>query len=393
MKTSLYIHIPFCRSKCSYCDFFSVPCGNQNVPDEYIASLCNEIKIRKAERSTDSLETVYIGGGTPSILTEGQLFRIMNEVFSGLRKEPEEITVEANPDDISKDFLDALASCGVTRISCGIQTFNASALKNVKRRGTDKVSRSAAELIKTYWKGIFSADLISGLPGESEKSFLRTLDELLKFKPEHISMYSLTLEEETPLGKSFYDGTLEYDFDMADKIWIAGRNFLIEKGYGHYEVSNFCLPGFECRHNLAYWNQDDYIGCGAGGTGTFYGKNALRFTNTSELKKYVSFWKDSVSTENAPGSTERLSWKTQAFEFFMMGLRTLRGISREEYERRFSAGIPEKITAVFKRWTEKGLCREKLSPSPVARRGAPEHFYSMTEEGILFLNRFLEEIL
>lgn len=317
----------------------------------------------------------------------------MNEVFSGLRKEPEEITVEANPDDISKDFLDALASCGVTRISCGIQTFNASALRNVKRRGTDKVSRSAAELIKTYWKGIFSADLISGLPGESEKSFLRTLDELLKFKPEHISMYSLTLEEETPLGKSFYDGTLEYDFDMADKIWIAGRNFLIEKGYGHYEVSNFCLPGFECRHNLAYWNQDDYIGCGAGGTGTFYGKNALRFTNTSELKKYVSFWKNSVSTENAPGSAERLSWETQAFEFFMMGLRTLRGISREEYERRFSAGIPEKIAAVFKRWTEKGLCREKLCPSPVARRSAPEHFYSMTEEGILFLNRFLEEIL
>lgn len=393
MKTSLYIHIPFCRSKCSYCDFFSVPCGNQNVPDKYIASLCNEIKIRKAERSADSLETVYIGGGTPSILTEGQLFRIMNEVFSGLRKEPEEITVEANPDDISKDFLDALASCGVTRISCGIQTFNASALKNVKRRGTDKVSRSAAELIKTYWKGIFSADLISGLPGESEKSFLRTLDELLRFKPEHISMYSLTLEEETPLGKSFYDGTLEYDFDMADKIWIAGRNFLIEKGYGHYEVSNFCLPGFECRHNLAYWNQDDYIGCGAGGTGSFYGKNALRFTNTSELKKYVLFWKDSVSTENAPGSAERLSWETQAFEFFMMGLRTLRGISREEYERRFSAGIPEKIAAVFKHWTEKGLCCEKLSPSPVARRGAPEHFYSMTEEGILFLNRFLEEIL
>lgn len=393
MKTSLYIHIPFCRSKCSYCDFFSVPCGNQNVPDEYIASLCNEIKIRKTERSADSLETVYIGGGTPSILTEGQLFRIMNEVFSWLRKEPEEITVEANPDDISKDFLDALASCGVTRISCGIQTFNASALKNVKRRGTDKVSRSAAELIKTYWKGIFSADLISGLPGESEKSFLRTLDELLRFKPEHISMYSLTLEEETPLGKSFYDGTLEYDFDMADKIWIAGRNFLIEKGYGHYEVSNFCLPGFECKHNLAYWNQDDYIGCGAGGTGTFYGKNALRFTNTSELKKYISFWKDSVSTENAPGSAERLSGKTQAFEFFMMGLRTLRGISREEYERRFSAGIPEKISAVFKRWTEKGLCREKLSPSPVARCGAPEHFYSMTEEGILFLNRFLEEIL
>lgn len=317
----------------------------------------------------------------------------MNEVFSGLRKEPEEITVEANPDDISKDFLDALASCGVTRISCGIQTFNASALKNVKRRGTDKVSRSAAELIKTYWKGIFSADLISGLPGESEKSFLRTLDELLKFKPEHISMYSLTLEEETPLGKSFYDGTLEYDFDMADKIWIAGRNFLIEKGYGHYEVSNFCLPGFECQHNLAYWNQDDYIGCGAGGTGSFYGKNALRFTNTSELKKYISFWKDSVSTENAPGTAERLSGKTQAFEFFMMGLRTLRGISREEYERRFSSEIPEKIAAVFKRWSEKGLCREKLSPSPVARRGAPEHFYSMTEEGILFLNRFLEEIL
>ncbi len=385
LKTSLYIHIPFCRSKCSYCDFFSVACGEKSVPDEYISSLCNEIKIRKAENKIDFFETVYIGGGTPSLLTPAQLSAILKEVFSGLNAVPEEITIEANPDDISRELLEEFYSCGITRISCGVQTFNDSALKNVKRRGNEKIILRALELIKKYWKGTFSADLISGLPFENQKSFIKTLDELLKFRPEHISVYSLTIEEETPLGKSFFSGKADYDFENADKIWISGRDFLVKNGYGHYEVSNFCLPGFECQHNLAYWRQKDYVGCGAGGTGTFYGKKAVRFTNAADIQKYILFWKKADSSKNAPGTREELSVETQAFEFFMMGLRTLSGVSREDYKRRFGSDFPEKFAVVFERWMKNGLCGVKEISG--------EHFYSMNENGILFLNRFLEEIL
>ncbi len=385
LKTSLYIHIPFCKSKCSYCDFFSVPCGEQCVPDEYISSLCNEIKIRKAENKIDFLETVYIGGGTPSLLKPSQLSRILKEVFSGLRIAPKEITIESNPDDISRELLEEFYSCGITRISCGIQSFNDSALKNVKRRGNEKIIRASVELIKKYWKGVFSADLISGLPKEDEKSFLQTLNELLLFRPEHISMYSPTIEEETPLGKSFFSGKFDYDFEKADKIWISGRDFLLRNGYEHYEVSNFCIPGFECQHNMAYWKQNDYIGCGAGGTGTFYGKNSVRFTNVADIKKYILFWKKADGSKNAPGAEEKLSLETQSFEFFMMGLRTLIGVSREDYKRRFGADFSGKFVAVFERWMKKDLCCVKEIDG--------EHFYSMNENGILFLNRFLEEIL
>ena len=385
MKTSLYIHIPFCKSKCSYCDFFSVACGERKIPGEYISALCNEIKIRKAENEIDSIETVYSGGGTPSLLEPEQLSSIMNEIFRGLKKIPEEITVEANPDDISENLLENFYSLGVTRLSCGIQSFNDSALKNANRRGTGKIVLNALSQIKKCWKGVFSADLISGLPKEDSESFLKTLEGLLEFHPEHISMYSLTIEEETPFGKSLGDGSLPYDFEEADKIWLSGKDFLLEKGYSHYEVSNFCLPGFECRHNLVYWNQGDYIGCGAGGTGTFYGKNALRFTNAADIEKYISFWKNAVSSKGAPGEAERLSAEIQSFEFFMMGLRTLRGVSREEYKKRFSTDFPEKFTAAFSRWKKEGLCR--------VEEASAGHFYSLNENGILFLNRFLEEII
>lgn len=385
MNTSIYIHIPFCKSKCSYCDFFSIACGERKIPDEYISSLCNEIKIRKTENKIDALETVYIGGGTPSLLETRQLSAILKEVFSGLNNKPKEITVEANPDDISKELLEEFYSCGITRISCGIQTFNDSALKNVRRRGNGKIILDALFLVQQYWKGVFSADLISGLPHEDRESFVKTLDELLKFRPEHVSMYSLTMEEDTPLGKLLLNGGFDYDFDKADEIWISGRDFLLKNGYEHYEVSNFCLPGFECQHNLVYWKQNDYIGCGAGGTGTFYGKNGLRFTNATDIKKYISFWKRAVSSEDAPGSEEKLSAETQSFEFFMMGLRTFGGVSREEYKKRFGSDFPEKFIAVFEQWMARGFCGVKEISG--------EHFYFMNEKGILFLNRFLEELL
>lgn len=386
MKTSLYIHIPYCVSKCSYCDFFSISCGKKSVPDEYVNALCNEIKIKKEEKKINFFETIYIGGGTPSLLSKNQICKIISSALCGLNEKPKEITIECNPDDITKELLESFSFAGINRLSVGIQTFNENSLKFVERRSSLKQVFLALEIIKKNWKGIFSADLISALPEETEKSFKKTLKNLLKYKPNHISMYSLTIEPSTPLGKSLSSGKLFYDFEKADSLWIYGRNFLQKKGYIQYEVSNFCKKGFECAHNLVYWRLENYEGCGAGATGTIYGENGIRFTNTNDIQNYISFWNScNAKPENAPGIKEELSLETQSFEFFMMGLRTLRGISEEEYRRRFNSALPEKFINEFNLWKKKKLAHIKIINK--------EHFYSLTKKGILFLNDFLESLL
>lgn len=382
----MYIHIPFCVSKCSYCDFFSISCGKKTVPDEYVNALCNEIKIKKIEKKITAFNTIYIGGGTPSLLSKNQICKIISAATNGFTEKPKEITIECNPDDITKELLESFSLAGINRLSVGIQTFNENSLKFVGRRSSLKQVFFALDIIKKNWKGIFSADLISALPEENKKSFHKTLKNLLKYKPNHISMYSLTIEDSTPLGKSLSSGKLFYDFEKADSLWIYGRNFLQKKGYAQYEVSNFCKKGFECAHNLVYWQLKNYEGCGAGATGTFYGKNGVRFTNTNDIQKYISFWSSlNANTKNAPGIKEELSLETQSFEFFMMGLRTLRGISEEDYKKRFNSELPKKFVNEFNLWKKKKFAHLKIVNK--------EHFYALTSKGILFLNDFLESLL
>ena len=230
--SSVYIHIPYCISKCDYCDFFSVPCSKNLVPDEYVSSLCFEIEFFKDLISP--IETLYIGGGTPSLLSKKQLesvFCALNK--AGFEKNPE-ITYELNPSDVTEDYLLSL------------------------------------EIVQKTWKKSFSVDLISSLPFESEEEFLSSLKELLFYNPSHISLYSLCVEEETVLGKKINSGKIKYDFDLSDKIWLSGKDFLVENGFVHYEVSNFYRKenGFPCRHNLSYWSLKDYFGFGSGATGS-----------------------------------------------------------------------------------------------------------------------------
>lgn len=386
MKTSLYIHIPFCVSKCSYCDFFSVPLGKNNVPDGYVDSLCREIQIKKKERHIESFDTIYIGGGTPSILSGNQLKKIVSSAVLGCDESPSEITIECNPCDITEEFLSEVSAAGINRLSVGIQTFSEKSLECVCRRSSSENVVSALKLIKKNWKGIFSADLISGLPFESEKSFKNTIKNLVKYKPDHISMYSLIIEDSTPLGKAFSAGTFSYDFEKADKLWLFGRDFLEKKGYRQYEVSNFCKKGFECAHNLVYWNLKDYEGCGSGATSSFYGPGGFRFTNTKDIEKYILFWSDcKADLKSAPGEKELLSLKTQEFEFFMMGLRTLHGISEKEFEKRFSHSFSPRFLNLFEKWKKKHLCKN------IKKHG--DKIYALNKKGILFLNAFLEELI
>ena len=379
-EISLYIHIPFCVSKCSYCDFFSIPvgCKNNSVPDEYITALCNEIKTRLEEYRSCIIKTVYIGGGTPSLLNNEQIKKISDVIKAAGVTNNYEFTFEVNPDDVSKDLLLNLEEAGVNRISCGIQSFSEDVLKSVHRRANSIQNYDCFKLFKDFWHKKLSVDLICGLPYETESSMLNSLEYLVEQKIAHISFYSLCVEDETPLGQAIVNGDQKYDFDFSDSLWIKGRDFLLAKGYLQYEVSNFSLPGFECLHNMTYWNHKDYIGCGAGGTGTLHNhKSDFRYTNTKDIKEYVNYWTQaSVNSKAAPQTIENIPLKTSQFEYFMMALRTSRGVSLQEYEEIFNEKMPLELV-------------EKLSERC---KKSDSGFYYLEKEQLLFLNNFLEEI-
>ena len=379
-EISLYIHIPFCVSKCSYCDFFSVPvgCKNNSVPDEYITALCTEIKTRLKEYGSCKIKTVYIGGGTPSLFNKEQIQKISDVIKKAGLTKPYEFTFEVNPDDVSKDLLLNLESAGVNRISCGIQSFSEDVLKSVHRRANSSQNYDCFTLFKDFWHKKLSVDLICGLPGETEQSMKAALEFLIEQKIPHISFYSLCVEDETSLGRAIETGEQKYDYDFADSLWIKGRDFLLSKGYLQYEVSNFCLPGFECMHNMTYWTHEDYIGCGSGATGTIHNfKTDFRYTNTKDINEYVNFWgKNGSNPKQAPQTVENIPLKTSQFEYFMMGLRTVRGVSQKEYETIFNEKMPSFLI-------------EKLSEHC---KKSDTGFYYLDKEQLLFLNSFLEEI-
>ena len=390
--SSIYIHIPFCISKCAYCDFFSRAEGG--VPERYITALCNEISFRVKSNKVKELKTVYIGGGTPSLLSKNQFQKIFDALKNNaVLLSDAEITVEVNPDDVSRELLETLSACGVNRISCGIQSMIDAALKIACRRADSAVNKKALSLLDELWTGTVSVDLISGLPGDDEKTLLASLEEVCKINPAHVSLYSLTIEEETPFGKQLASGALNYDFDEADKLWLCGRDFLESHGYNWYEVSNFCRAGKECRHNLAYWTHSDYLGCGSGGTGTVYQKDGtgVRWTNTINVEEYIDFWENYGETANQNikkvQDEEIIDAETSEFEFFMMGLRKIRGFNSLEFERVFARFVPQKFTALFTSWQKKGLCEIRAAQNP--NDGTQ---YCMSRRGMLFLNRFLEEL-
>ena len=382
---SLYIHIPFCLSKCTYCDFFSKPqpCSKSPVPDDYVSALCSELKYRLGQIKDKTVSTVYIGGGTPSLLNENQIEKISGTIKQFPLSEDPEFTFELNPDDINEQLLKALWKNGITRLSVGVQSFSDTVLKSIQRRADSACIYSALDCIKAFWPGKMSADLICGLPYETEETMLKALQNLINYEIPHISFYSLCVEEETPLGKQITNGLVPYDQDFCDDLWIKGRDFLLQNGYEQYEISNFCKKENECRHNMTYWTHKDYIGAGAGACGTLYNQDGtgIRLNNTKDISAYIQFWNN--LTENPepdiPQEKEILELQTSIFEYFMMGLRTKNGVSPQEYKDIFGSPMPEKIINVFRKWEQKGLCICKER-------------YALNEKGMLFLNNILQEI-
>ena len=317
-----------------------------------------------------------------------------------------EITMEANPQDISEDFLLELKCSGVNRLSVGIQCYNDSVLKLLKCRCDLHQVDKALDLIKKHWvsEGFsFSCDLISGLPSLCDNDFLLGIKKIISYGVNHISLYSLMLEEDTTLYQQISSNEILYSEENNENQWILGKEFLEKNGFYQYEVSNFAKPGSESRHNTVYWHIENYLGCGAGATGTV---DYYRWNNLTNLEKYVDFWKnvnfndftencEQVFNSSIPQEEEFLSVKDKEFEFLMMGFRLKEGVRASVYNSLFGKDLSTRLGydeslkddfKIFNKWILEGKAKvEKLQNGDL--------IFSLTDSGLMFLNQFLEEIL
>ena len=324
MKTvALYIHIPFCKSICSYCDFCKVLYNNDWV-DKYLEKLEEEIK---NYYMSEEISTIYIGGGTPSALSTLQLERFFNIINKLNISNVKEFTFECNLNDITSEMLDILVKNNVNRISIGIESFNESKLKFMKRSHTFLEAKEKIELIRR--KGItnINVDLIYGIPGETLKILKSDLKMLLKLKPTHISTYSLIIEKNTLVDINRFRN-IDEDLDASMYEYICKK--LKRKGFKHYEVSNFALDGFESLHNLTYWNNEEYYGFGLGASGFL---ENVRYENTKNLTKYL----------NEEWTREQTILSKQDFmdNELMLGLRKIQGINIQEFNKKYDINIED----------------------------------------------------
>ena len=329
----IYIHIPFCEKKCIYCDFFSVGSSSAGR-DCFTEALIREISSRKNEIS-DEISTLYIGGGTPSLMPDDNLKRILDALrdsFAG-RFRPAETTMEVNPGDVTEERSRFWKSAGIDRISMGVQSFVDSELKFLWRRHTSDQAADAFSILRRAGFHNMSLDLIYGIPGQTAESFRFSLDRIISLRPEHISVYSLMYEENTPLTKLRDRGVVkETDEDTSIKMYQALLHGLKSAGYRHYEISNFAFPGFESRHNSSYWTGIPYIGFGPGAHS--YDGGYIRRGNPPDIKRYISYFSDSDSL--TPFYIKETLNLTELFEEYLLTrMRTQDGIDLSDFIFRF----------------------------------------------------------
>ena len=323
MPAGIYVHIPFCLSKCSYCDFYSIV-GDGKLIDDFVTALLVEIDLLAASRWQNRVyNTVYFGGGTPSLLTPEKIGGILKCLRQAFNITPNaEISLEANPESANLSALEALRECGINRLSIGIQSLNDNLLRALGRiHNAETARRALSDALEAGFENV-NADLIFAIPGQSVSGWRNDLEEIADGGPAHISAYGLTIEKGTPLEKNINEGkVIPVDSDTQAEMYLALNEIMSKHGYKRYEVSNFARPGFECRHNLKYWTDKKYLGLGPAAH-TFDGDR--RSANFKNVAKYISLLK---SGKLPVGFRERLSDEQKAGERLMMGLRTVGGVS------------------------------------------------------------------
>jgi oxygen-independent coproporphyrinogen-3 oxidase len=353
---SLYIHIPFCRSKCFYCSFDSWA-ERDRLIDPYIASLSREA----ASYQGIPFETVYIGGGTPTHLLVEQLERLFEALYSSaVIVRGAEVTVEVNPASCDAAKAAFLKRRGVNRVSLGVESLNDDNLLWLGRPHSAEDARASFVILRDAGFENINVDLIYGLPAQKKNEALRDVDELLRLGSEHVSLYTLSVES----GSIFYDQEIALmPSEEQAEIYEAVADALVAKGMVHYEVSNFAKPGFECRHNMNYWRGHSYVGLGAAAHSH---QDGVRSRNVSEIERYISMMD---ATGSARISEEKLGTSERAMETLLIGLRMTEGVDLSELEGWLRWSLPEEKKVLIRELVSSGFLEQKGPRLKATRKG------------------------
>jgi oxygen-independent coproporphyrinogen-3 oxidase len=345
----IYIHIPFCKQKCSYCNFhFST---SLNFKDEMISAMKKEIFLRKDELQHKTLKSLYFGGGTPSILSAGEINSLIDEALKYFSFEKDiEVTLEANPDDLDKNFLKELSNTPVNRLSIGTQSFFDEDLKLMNRAHNASEAEGSIKRAQDFGFENLSIDLIYGSPTSNLEIWKENLNKTIALEVPHISSYALTVEPKTALNDWILKGkVLSPKEDEQNQEFYYLSDFLKDNGFEHYEVSNFAKPGMYSRHNSAYWKYQEYLGIGP--SAHSYNGHDIRSWNVANNQQYIR----KLENNTLAKESEVLSENDQFNEMIMIGLRTTWGVDLEGLKNKFSADVLEKLQISIRRKLEEGI--------------------------------------
>ena len=368
----LYLHIPFCKSKCLYCDFCSFPNPKEEQIASYVGALCHDLERRSRDCHDYEVDTVYLGGGTPTILRADQLEQIMETLTRYYHiSATAEITAECNPATGGAELFRRMRSVGFNRLSIGLQSANCEELRALGRLHTFEQFLETWESARSAGFSNLSADVMFGIPHQTRESFLATLDKVLSCNPTHLSAYALAVEEGTPFGKRGEDALHLPDEESTRSMYLDMVSRLNGAGLRQYEISNFARVGYESRHNLKYWNMDAYLGFGPAAYSDFEG---VRFGNGRGAEAYIR-GEEIVAEYETPSETERMN------EYVMLRMRLTEGISLPKLRARFGEASAGRIQKSLASYETGGFVRKT------------ENGFAFTPKGFLVSNTVLSEVL
>lgn len=403
-QLEIYIHIPFCVRKCDYCDFLSMSM-DEGTKREYVNALVREIELSKEKMEGRVITSVFIGGGTPSILQENFITKIMEAVKNNCHlSDDAEITIECNPGTVTEAKLNSYKEAGINRISFGLQSANDQELKSIGRIHDFAKFKESYELARKVGFENINVDVMSALPGQTVESYKHTLESVLAMESEHISAYSLIVEDGTPLQERVQEAESKNinilpDEDAEREMYYLTEKMLEENGYVHYEISNYGKPGFQCRHNIGYWKRVDYLGFGLGAASLY---NDSRYSNTEDIDKYISLLLDGKDTDSdfygdsfiyqddiwditedaisvIEGKIQHLTEKDKKEEFMFLGLRMIEGISKEEFHQAFDRKYDSVYGEVTEKLVQQGLIEVNGDNVRLTKKGVDLSNYAMSQ--------------
>jgi oxygen-independent coproporphyrinogen-3 oxidase len=358
----VYLHIPFCKSFCSYCDFYSIT--DSSGKEALVRALISEAALQARYLEGEIIDTIYFGGGTPSLLTVEQIRSIIDAIRQNfIMGDDPEITLEANPDDVTEGYFGSLKAIGVNRVSLGVQSWDENRLRYLGRRHTTAQSAMALNLIFSEGIKNVSADLIYGVPGMTTADLRTDLERMFSFPVTHLSAYHLTIEEGTRLGKMKKEGKLsETDEDTSNSMFTLLGSICRDHGFIHYEISNFALDGYISRHNSSYWRQVPYLGLGP--SAHSFDRRSRQW-NVSDVKKYIR----SVNGGEVPFSREELDRLTVFNEYVMTSLRTMWGIDLSYVEAFYDKELHDYLVNLSGKYIRYGLMRREKNTLVLTDQG------------------------